>query len=222
LGSLRAELYRIFYIPVFSYFFLSKNARTLKYAWAVPVGICYNIKYLHFTTHCFRQSNVPIVSFNFAEPVFLTLFVLTCLLSSVCAVLSALCYLLCPVCPVFPVLLVLLTLSCSCLSCLYCSALDLSFYHYYPFCPVLDILYRLLYIPGFSEAAIPSCLPCPSLHSFLSSPVFFKFYHSVQYCYICFLDALYFLTFPVYPLLSVPTLLSCPITPVCDSCLYFA
>jgi hypothetical protein len=28
---------------VFSYFFLSKIARTLKYAGAVPVGICYII-----------------------------------------------------------------------------------------------------------------------------------------------------------------------------------
>jgi hypothetical protein len=79
-----------------------------------------------------------------------------------------------------------------------------------------------------------SCLPCPSLHSFLAFPDFFRFYHSVQYCYIYFkilvhgvlprffLAALYFLTFPVYPLLSVPTLLSCPITSVCVSCLHFA
>ena len=49
LGSLRAELYWIFYITMFSYFFLSEIARTLKYAWAVPVGICYTIKYLYFT-----------------------------------------------------------------------------------------------------------------------------------------------------------------------------
>jgi hypothetical protein len=79
-----------------------------------------------------------------------------------------------------------------------------------------------------------SCLPCPSLHSFLAFPDFFRFYHSVQYCYIYFkilvhgvlprffLAALYFLTFPVYPLLSVPTLLSCPITSVCVSCLHFS
>ena len=65
-----------------------------------------------------------------------------------------------------------------------------------------------------------SCLPCPSLHSFLSSPVFFRFYHYVQCCYLYFLAALYFLDFPVYPLLSVLTLLSCPITLVCISCLY--
>jgi len=37
-----------------------------------------------------------------------------------------------------------------------------------------------------------------------------------------FLAALYFLTFPDYPVLSVATILSCPITPVCVSCLYFA
>ncbi len=79
-----------------------------------------------------------------------------------------------------------------------------------------------------------SCLPCPSLHSFLAFPDFFRFYHSVQYCYLYFkihvhavlprffLAALYFLTFPVYHLLSVPTLLSCPITSVCVSCLHFA
>jgi hypothetical protein len=59
-------------------------------------------------------------------------------------------------------------LSCSCLSCLYC--------------PALDILYGLLSIQGFYETGISSCLPCPSLHSFLSSPVFFRFYHSMQYC----------------------------------------
>ncbi len=79
-----------------------------------------------------------------------------------------------------------------------------------------------------------SCLPCPSLHSFLAFPDFFRFYHSVHYCYIYFeilvhavlprffLAALYFLTFPLYPLLSVPTLLSCPITSVCVSCLHFS
>ncbi len=94
-------------------------------------------------------------------------------------------------------------LSCSCLSCFYCHA--------------LAILYGLLSIQGFYETGIPSCLPCPSLHTFLSSPVFFRFYHSVQYCYLYFLAALYFLDFPVYPLLSVQTLLSCPITPVCVS-----
>ncbi len=30
----------LIYVTVFSYFFLSKIARTLKYAGAVPVGIC--------------------------------------------------------------------------------------------------------------------------------------------------------------------------------------
>ena len=112
-------------------------------------------------------------------------------------------------CPVVPVLLVLLVaLSCSCLSCLYC--------------PASDILYGLLYIQGFYGTVIPSCLPCPSLHSILSSLVFFRFYHSEQYCYLYFLAALYYLDFPVYSLLSVLTLLSCPITLVCVSCLYFA
>ena len=54
------------------------------------------------------------------------------------------------------------------------------------------------------QAVIPSCLPCPSLHSFLSSPVFFRFYHYVQCCYLYFLAALYFLDFPVYSPFSCP------------------
>jgi len=152
------------------------------------------------------------------------LFILSCLRCPVCAVLSALSCLLCPVC-VFPACSILLSLSlglsvltvlfklsycfislpffpynppipvlfflssllcsfalsCSCLSCLYC--------------PALDILYGLLSIQGFYETGIPSCLPCPSVHSFLSSPVFFRFYYSVQYCYLYFFAALYFLDF---------------------------
>jgi len=207
---------------MFSYFFLSQIARTLKYAWAVPVSICYNIKGLVFYREkpffC-RHSNVPIVWLNFPWPVFLILVVLTCLFSPVCAVLSALSCLRCPVCSV------LSALSCMCLSCLFHSSLSLGlsvltvlfklsfcfiswpFLPYYPsipvlfflssllcsfslscsclsclYCPALDILYGLLSIQGFYETGIPSCLPCPSLHSFLSSPVFFGFYHSMQYC----------------------------------------
>ena len=76
-------------------------------------------------------------------------------------------------CPVFPVLLVLfVVLSCSCLSWPYCSALNLSFFHFYPFCPALEysvwtiIYYRFLWnnysvlstLSFFTSLSVLSCL----------------------------------------------------------------
>ncbi len=217
-------------------------ARTLKYAWAVPVGKCYTIWYFYFTeikpSWSAEQCADSIIYFSWA-----CLSASSCSYLSIlalCAVLSALTCLFCPVYPVLyfcfsclfhsshSLLAFMSWLSClnyhfvlfpdhsyptillSCpffLSSLFCSfALSWSFLSCL-YCPALDILYGLLFIQGFYETVIPSCLPCPSLHSFLSSPVFFRFYHSVQYFYLYFLAALYFLDFLFWPSCPDPSLL---------------
>ncbi len=97
LGSIRPELYWMFGRTMLSYFFLSKIARTLKYAWAVPVCICNIINYTGILQKPFvvSRANVPIVWFKFPEPVSgpnysNLLSIISCLCCPVCAVLSIL------------------------------------------------------------------------------------------------------------------------------------
>ena len=125
-------------------------------------------------------------------PVYSILYVLSCLFHFSCSLLAFLSWLSClddhfVLFPDNSFPTILLALSCfpcpACyarfpvlllpfLSIMFCPASFILVLLYLLSC--LRYLYGVLSIPGFHETAILSCLPRPSLHSFLSSPVFFQ------------------------------------------------
>jgi hypothetical protein len=130
-------------MTMFSYLFLSKTARTLKYAWAVPVGICYNIKYLYFT-----EINPLLSAEQCADSVIK--FSLACLSGPSWSYLSILSCQCCPTaltclfCPVYSVLYVLFLLVP-----FFSLSLDLS---------VLTVLFRLSFCVLFPDHSYSTVL----------------------------------------------------------------
>ena len=139
---------------------MSKSARTLKYAWAVPVGICYTIESLYFTGRnpllSAKQCSDCVIKFSLAclsDPSCSYLFIISCQSCPVCAVLSALCCLLCPVCA-FPACSILLGLS-------------------WPFCLLSCLDYHFVLFPDHSYPTIIlalSCFSCPPCYARMPCP----------------------------------------------------